>query len=217
MKISHFFNLGINPATAYILGLCFPKTKIISIEGNTNKFILGSVNHNVNQITDGELNAHFISVSNLFNAYIQPEDKGLIQYNNSPKYGRIQPKKGFSIVMEIDKPDYAERLFNMVKQVVSEPDEIKSFFVRGCFDGRSSFDTSRYYLSVDVDRDYIRQDLIDSIIHSLDRNIHTNINRREKDHPKNDQIRIKKESLKLYCDKVGFYSICRRNIVEKYI
>ncbi len=217
MKITEFFKSGINPATAYILGLCFPLLKIKTIKDKPQYFILGSVNHNLGQITDAELNSHFFDVSELFKEYLkQYMIDDLMMYNNTPIYGRIQPKEGFSVIMEIDIDNYKSQLFEMAKQLQkSEVVENKILFTRGCFDGRASFDTTAHYLSIDVDRDEERQDLIADIIQSV--GIKVNLNRRGKDYPKNDQIRIEPKSLKLYAQKIGFYSVRRRSIVSKYL
>ena len=44
---------------------------------------------------------------------------------------------------------------------------MKKAFARGCFDGRSSFDTTMHFLALDTDRIYSRQDLIKSIFEQL--------------------------------------------------
>ena len=216
MKISEFFKSGINPATAYILGLCFPLLKKKSLKDN-QYFILGSVNHNSGQITDSELNSHFFDVSELFKEYLgQYNTDDLMMYNNTPIYGRIQAKEGFSVIMEIDIDNYDSQLFGMAKQVRnSKNNENKILFIRGCFDGRASFDTTAHYLSIDVDRNIARQDLIVDIIQSV--GIKVNLNRRGDGSSKNDQIRIEPKSLERYAEVIGFYSVRRRSIVSKYL
>ena len=103
-------------------------------------------------------------------------------------------------------------LTEKVNEIKNETVEIKKEFVKGCFDGRASWDTTAHYLAIDVDREYPRQDLIIEIIESL--GIHLNINRRDKNHKKNDQIRIKPDTLPQFMSSIGLYSACRKNIVE---
>jgi hypothetical protein len=103
----------------------------------------------------------------------------------------------------------------MVMELKKAPENCRVQFVRGCFDGRSSFDTSRHYLSLDVDRDHQKQNLIVSIIGSL--GISVDLNQRDKDHPKNEQIRIVPQNLRLYMTKVGFYSVRREEIISNYL
>ena len=215
MKISEFINLGINPATAYILGLCFPLLKEKQLSGHPNYYILGAVNHNTGKITDEELNAHFFKVSELIGEYIPQGFGDILVYNNSPIYGRIQPKEGFSVIMEKDMDEYYQELYNMVEMLKNNTENNKILFARGCFDGRSSFDTSRHYLSIDVDRDHQRQELIKEILQSLA--IKINLNQREQNYDKNDQIRVEAKSIPYFYKKVGFYSLCRSNIIKKYI
>lgn len=213
MKISEFFKLGINPATSYILGLSFPLLKVKDL-GN-GYYILGSVNHNANMITDPEITMHFMEVSKLLSIHLSSKLDKILVYNHSPIYGIIQPKLGFSVVLQLDDDNYLERMRMMVMELKKAPENCRVQFVRGCFDGRSSFDTSRHYLSLDVDRDHQKQNLIVSIIGSL--GINVDLNQRDKDHPKNDQIRIVPQNLRLYMTKVGFYSVRREEIISNYL
>lgn len=214
MKISEFFNLGINPATSYVLGLSFPLLKIKEVDNGY--YILGSVNHNPNMITDQEITKHFMEVSKLLNEHLKciALDMVLV-YNNSPIYGKLQPKKGFSVVMEIDMPNYKNLMFDMAKQLIDAPEECRVYFTRGCFDGRSSFDTTRHFLSIDVDRDIPRQNLIAKIIRSI--GLDVDLNQRGQYYDKNDQIRIVPQKLRTYMTKVGFYSYRRHDIVNDYL
>lgn len=213
MKISDYFKMGINPATSYILGLSYPMLKIKQIRDDY--YILGSVNHNPNMITDQEIAIHFMEVTNLLNQYISDPLDMILVYNNSPVYGKLQSKQGFSIVMQLDIDDYKERMEAMVVDLQNASEECRIQFTRGCFDGRSSFDTTRHFLAIDVDRDHHRQDVIAAIIESL--GIELNINRREPGYDKNDQIRILPQKLSRYMQKVGFYSARRHKIISDYL
>lgn len=213
MKISEFFSLGINPATSYVLGLSFPLLKVKEMKNGY--YILGSVNHNVGMITDQEITLHFMEISKLFSEYMKSSLDMLLVYNNSPIYGKVQPKLGFSVVMQIDDKYYLDKMQKMVAELKDASELCRVHFVRGCFDGRSSFDTSRHYLSLDVDRDHRRQSLISSIIGSI--GIKVDLNQRDFDHPKNDQIRIVPQNLRLFMTKVGFYSVRRDTIISNYL
>lgn len=213
MKISDYFKMGINPATSYILGLSYPLLKIKQIRGDF--FILGSVNHNSNMITDQEIAVHFMEVSKLLSEYMNDPLDLILVYNNSPIYGKLQSKQGFSIVMQLDIDDYEGQMKEMVIKLRNASEECRIQFTRGCFDGRSSFDTTRHFLAIDVDRDHNRQDIIAAVIETL--GIGLDINRREKNHEKNDQIRIIPNRLALYMRKVGFYSVRRHNIITSYL
>lgn len=211
MKASEFIDSGINPATAYIIGLALPLYKEKRLRGED--YIIGAVNHNANMITEEEIALHFMSVNNLIDEYLQSADDCLV-YNQSPIYGTIQPKKGFSVILEKDIDIYS-KLIESVTHILDKSEEIRVAFVKGCFDGRSSFDTSRHYLSIDVDRRHNLQEIIRDVINSL--GISVNLNQREYNHPKNDQIRIEPQSLRKYIVKVGFYSERRRTIIQDYL
>ena len=213
MKISDYFKMGINPATSYILGLSYPMLKIKQIRDDY--YILGSVNHNPNMITDQEIAIHFMDVTNLLNQYISDPLDMILVYNNSPIYGKLQSKQGFSVIMQIDVDDYKEKMEAMTVELQNASEECRIQFTRGCFDGRSSFDTTRHFLAIDVDRDHHRQDIIAAVIESL--GIELNINRREPGYDKNDQIRILPKKLTRYMQKVGFYSVRRHKIISDYL
>lgn len=211
MKASEFVNSGINPATAYIIGLTLPLYKEKKLRGSY--YIIGAVNHNANMITEEEIALHFMSVNSLIEESLPNADDCLV-YNQSPIYGTIQPKKGFSVILEKDIDIYSS-MVESARKILNEPENIKVAFVKGCFDGRSSFDTSRHYLSLDVDRKLHIQEIIKDIINSL--GISVNLNQREYDHPKNDQVRIAPQSLRKYMTKVGFYSERRKTIIQDFL
>ena len=165
-------------------------------------------------VTDENLTNHYKEIRKLTNS--DSITKSVEIKDN--KVNKINKKRGFSIL--IDKTGYTDDeciniLLDKTKEIANASDDIKREFVRGCFDGRGSWDTTMRCLSVDVDRDYDKQNLIADIIESL--GITVNINRRDIDHKKNDQIRIKKESVKDYIDNVGFYSVCRKKQIENGI
>lgn len=214
MDIKQFNSIELNPATAYITGLCFPLYKTISILHKP--YIVGSVNHNSNMINSSDLAEHYNSVQKLINMNFGTGKIKLLSNQNDEQ--NISSKKGFSVLIEKNGEDDTECLKilgEISAKILASPTEIRKEFVKGCFDGRSSWDTTAHYLSLDVDRDYSRQDLIVKIIESL--GIGININRRDINHPKNDQIRIKKDSIKKFISTIGLYSKCRLSLVENGI
>ena len=213
MNISLLASLPISKSIAYVLGLMFPLVKIKSIPLLDNKsYLIGPVNHNKNMITDDQLAAHFKSVRHLL--ITDDNTKDILIKDN--QVNKIQSKRGFSILIETGEKTSAECdaiLFSLVEKIQNSSEEIKKEFVCGCFDGRSSWDTTSGYLSIDVDRNSRKHELIKNIIESL--NINVNVNAREPDYNKNDQIRIKPDSLKQFMKEIGLYSVCRTELVKK--
>ena len=159
-----------------------------------------------------EIAAHYKDVFKLFNDCMGKSAPKL-QSNKTANY-TISPKLGFTVLIEktnVTTDEALNILTAKVKEIKNASAEIKIEFVKGCFDGRSSWDTTAHYLSIDVDRNYTRQDLVIDIVESL--GIVLNINRRAQNHQKNDQIRIKPDSLDRFMRDIGLYSACRRNLV----
>lgn len=211
MNIKELQNAQMNKALAYALGLMYPLYK--EKELNAREYILGCVNHNPGKVTQDELNKHLRDVYKMFKECMgssAPE----IKTNKTVEY-TISPKAGFTVLVEktgVSETECIKILTQKVEEIKKSSSEIKKEFVKGCFDGRSSWDTTAHYLSIDVDRVYERQDLVIEIIESL--GIVINNNRRDADHKKNDQIRIKPDSLDYFMSNIGLYSACRTNIVE---
>lgn len=214
MNIYELENYEINPAIAYALGLIYPLYKEKQL--NDKKYIVGSVNHNPNMITLEEINKHFLKVYELFDKYIRTNNIE-IKTNKCTEY-TLSSKKGFSILIEntnVEEEKCIKIMTKKVEQIKDSTDDIKKQFVKGCFDGRSSWDKTGHFLSIDVDRDSQKQNLIAQIIESL--GIEINVNTRGDGHDKNDQIRIKRNSLELYMQEINFYSIRRANIINEVI
>ncbi len=212
MKVIELKNQDINKALAYVIGLIFPLYKSKKLAGK--EFLLGCVNHNSGKVTEEELAQHYSAVLNLLNS---DNMKNVIDIktNKTNEY-TISPKRGFTALLEVDglSEEQCKAILNKkVREISTSTRDIKKEFIKGCFDGRSSWDTTAHYLSLDVDRDYEKQDLIDSII--SDFNIELNMNRRDKNHKKNDQLRVKKTDISRYIREIGLYSSCRKNIVIK--
>lgn len=218
MTIEQFDKEPMSPTIAYIVGMILPLYKEKSLGATT--YIVGSVNHNpsprseilespntsLSDISEAEIGQHFKIINNLLNGL---EVRILANRND---YGSISSKKGFSILIEKGTKTSDECKLILKKrlaEISNSSGEIKCNFIKGCFDGRSSIDCNKdrkiiRYFSVDVDRDHQLQDNISEIADSI--GISLNLNRRDIEHRKNDQIRIKQEAFLLYEEKVGFFS-----------
>ena len=214
MNISELESCSINPAVAYILGLVYPLYKEKDIL--TKSFLVGAINHQPGMINDEDLAVHFKSVKDLFDKELG-DSKVQITANQTDKYS-VSSKAGFSILIEktnVSKNECLKILDKKIQELKLSDIVNRIHFVRGCFDGRSSFDTTTHYISIDVDRDEIRQNQIEEIINSV--GLDVNINRRGEGHPKNDQIRIQKNCGEKFMKTIGFYSKRRTDIANKYI
>ena len=213
MTLLELDDIKLNQGIAYVLGLIYPLYKT-GKDNNGNEFIKGCVNYN--SISEEDLAEQFKIVINFLDS--NGLNKLDLKSNKQSDFS-ISPKKGFSVLIwKKSKSDNIclEVLTTKVKEIKDSSDkEIKKAFARGCFDGRSSFDTTMHFLALDTDRVYERQDLIKSIFEDLE--IDLNLNRRELNHPKNDQIRLKPKSLARFMKEVGLYSKVRKQAVEKYI
>ena len=211
ITVKEFCSLPYSNGVAYVLGLVYPLFKVQELTAGSRcqSYLIGSVNHNPGHITHEDLKNHHLSVSEL----LRPIDSGLI-YDNSVYH--ITRKQGFSVILAIgDSTESASKVLisEKVKGLQCQGLETKKYFVRGCFDGRSSFDKTTGMLAIDVDRDITKQNIIYEIALSI--GIDLNLNQRGSGHPKNDQIRVKKSSLAKYNSKIGFYSTYRERQCKK--
>lgn len=203
MNINELKNIEMNNAVAYILGTIYPLTK--SINYNNYLYFAGQINHQSNMITDNELLEHFQEIYKLLE---QNSLTNVLILDNLEE--KISRKKGFSILLKNDNQDENE-LSLLIQNIKNSNLDIQKYFLIGCFDGRSSYDTSSKYLSVDVDRDYDKQNNIKEIL--LNFGIEPNINNRDINHPKNDQIRIPRKYLDDFINKIGLFSVRRKTIL----
>lgn len=211
MNIYELENHEMNLALAYALGLIYPLNNVKTLNGK--EYILGAVNHNPGMVEEHEITEHFRAVYRLLSEYIR-ENKIDLKTNKCSEY-TISSKEGFSVLIEkadVSDEKCLEIMTKRVKEIKESTDDIKKEFIKGCFDGRASWDKTAHLISIDVDRNYEKQDLIKEIAVSL--GIDLNINRREINHKKHDQLRIKKSSLRDFMNNINFYSTCRRNIVN---
>lgn len=213
MTISELEQITINPGIAFILGLIYPLYKT-GQSNDMETFIKGCINYNT--ITEEELANHFKLVMNfLEQSNIRNID---LKANKQPDFS-ISKKKGFSVIIWKENKSDKICMDILTKKVLeikkSDNIEVKKAFARGCFDGRSSFDTTMHFLALDTDRIYSRQDLIKSIFEQL--KIDLNLNRREINHPKNDQLRIKPKYLSKFLNEVGLFSKQRAEKIQHFL
>lgn len=213
MTISELEQIPINPGIAFILGLIYPLYKT-GQSNDMETFIKGCINYNA--ITEEELANHFKLVMNfLEQSNIRNID---LKANKQPDFS-ISKKKGFSVIIWKENKSDKICMDILTKKVLeikkSDNIEVKKAFARGCFDGRSSFDTTMHFLALDTDRIYSRQDLIKSIFEQL--KIDLNLNRREINHPKNDQLRIKPKYLSKFLNEVGLFSKQRAEKIQHFL
>lgn len=213
MTISELEQITINPGIAFILGLIYPLYKT-GQSNDMETFIKGCINYNA--ITEEELANHFKLVMNfLEQSNIRNID---LKANKQPDFS-ISKKKGFSVIIWKENKSDKICMDILTKKVLeikkSDNIEVKKAFARGCFDGRSSFDTTMHFLALDTDRIYSRQDLIKSIFEQL--KIDLNLNRREINHPKNDQLRIKPKYLSKFLNEVGLFSKQRAEKIQHFL
>lgn len=194
----------LNEQLAYIIGMCYPLYKEKNI--NNKKYLAGTCNYK--KISGNQLVQHIMSVKNFLE---QSEiTKDIILHDNKG----YSNKQGFTMLIEYDI-DYKDILNKKVEEIVISSSELKKMFIRGCFDGRASWDTSRKYLSIDVDRDTYKKNLIFNIAKSIQ--IGLNINNRKESYGKNDQIRILNKSIDNFLNNVGLFSKYREDIIKNNI
>ena len=203
-KVSEFIALPLSNSKAYLLGLIVPLLKEIPDKG-MKSYVVGQVSHNPNKIDDAQLLSHFKSIVEMCN---NDQVEFLIK-DNTFKIGSssISSKVGFSVILENDVKKVDKQLTDLLVDSINWDLEHIKMLIRGFFDGRSSVDTTYGYLSLDVDRNYEKQDEIKNIINTL--GIEVNINKRTKDHSKKDQIRIARKDKDNYITLVGFFSVVR--------
>ena len=213
MTITEFEQSSLNPGLAYVIGLIFPFYKT-GKDNKENEFVKGCVNYN--SVTEEDLAAHFKSVLSLLN---ENNLSSLQPLSNKQEEFSISPKKGFSVLL-YKKNESDDKCFDVfVKKVNviknSTDSQIQKEFMKGCFDGRGSFDTTMHFFSIDTDRDYERQNLIKEIF--AQNNIDLNLNQRAKDYSKHDQIRIKPKDLQYFLSNIGLFNVMKKRQIENFL
>lgn len=209
MTILELEETTINPGIAFILGLIYPLYKT-GRNKESSEFIKGGINYN--SISEEELANHFKLVMNFLEE--NKIDNIDIKANKQSDFS-ISTKKGFSVLIWKESLSDEACIKILTKKIfeIKESDniEVKKAFAKGCFDGRSSFDTTYHCLSIDTDQNYYRQDLIKSIFDDLE--ISLNLNRRAINYGKNDQLRIMPKFLEKYIKDINLFSNFRKNKV----
>ena len=223
MTITEFCDLKQSPAVAYVLGLIFPSCKIL--EKRNQVIVLGCVSYhsqpNKNPdkcVTVEQITMHWNRVYDFLEA--TPVLLQSIRHNNDDLFKGAHLKKGFSIYFDINEglttADVKHILSNKVQDVLSSNNrEIQKFFLRGCFDGRSSVDDKSGLLALDIDLSQNDLDLLNRIadIFGLQRSN----NARNVHESRAFQYRIKKESLSTFYNEIGFFSERRRINLDTYL
>lgn len=213
MTITELEQSSLNPGLAYVIGLIFPFYKT-GKDNKGNEFVKGCVNYN--SVTEEALAAHFRSVLALLN---ENNLSSLQLLSNKQEEFSVSPKKGFSVLIykENQKDDKClDILLKKVNEIKkSENPQIQKEFMKGCFDGRGSFDTTMHFLSIDTDRDYERQNLIKEIF--AQSNIDLNLNQRSMDYDKHDQIRIRPKDLQYFLNKIGLFNVMKKRQIENFL
>lgn len=224
MTIQELENIPMSPALAYVLGLIFPfymdKDEVTDVY-HQKKYAAGCVNHNANMVSDADLAIHFKAVSTLCKSLnIQ------VKTNSKDKYDKTDfscsSKKGFSCLIDttgMDKTHCEEIFRKRIQEIQKCEKEIKKYFVRACFDGRGSWDTTTHFFSVDIDRkasdskNRTDQFLLETICDAVIGNGAIQINQREWEHKKNDQLRLRPKFLNKFLNSVDLFSVARKKIL----
>ncbi|MGD1818345.1 MAG: hypothetical protein ACPKOI_00485 [Pleomorphochaeta sp.] len=227
-----------SPAKAYILGVLSTRITLSQLKNDKRLLISGSISHNSqatpNNYTD-KISSHFLDFNKLCIKYNFPI-KGLMVDNNKIssftqtnnfKNKRTSGKLGFSIYFLI--PEHLKGLpksqiiskiriliINMIEEI---PEEYAKYFIAAMIDAKGSKDTSRGYISLDVDSNEDIRIAIENIISKSgiinindyqwnlrDPNKHKTI--------KKDQLRFKKHIIFKILKEIPLLSILRKEIFE---
>lgn len=219
MKYNEFINWSWSNSKAYILGLLFTRIDIgIKTDSNKN-YLIGQIAHNPNMVTNNDIMGHLMNLSELL-LKDNIDINNLTIFNDNIKIvsddinkGRRSGKKGFVVGFEIDiDNENLERIKNKINtdlmELVKEiPDEHINYLLAGTIDGRSSYDTTLGFISIDINRDYAKQELIRKTISK--KNIGIQINARDKNHKKADQLRYSPDYIQNILDTIPLLSNAR--------
>lgn len=221
MTIIELADVELSEGVAYLVGLLFPllidKQEIIDTF-HKRKYIAGCVNHN--DVSNEDLAYHFKEVFNLFKrCNLNKVDIKNNAKDPAKKFDfSCSPKKGFTCLIETTgvSIEITERILReKVDAIKNSTAENRRMFTRACFDGRGSWDSTLHMFSVDIDRKERRRDqfLLQQISESVIGEKSIQLNQREWNHKKHDQMRIRKDFIRTFLNNVGLYSIARKNIL----
>lgn len=209
MNIDEFCELPWSRLKAYMLGLMYTRIDIAVVQEYDEYLLSGTVAHQPNSIDNDQILTHFLSFSELLNNN-NLGDRVILRYNNDVKFlkpnGQLRKngKSGFSVGIKtnFDRNETItyETIVNdcnlkLSEQVVNIPNELVDDFVIGTIDGRSSFDRTRYLVSIDIDRNQEKQNILNRVIASSSVDAEINSRGGRSDSSKADQLRYSKKSL----------------------
>lgn len=199
--------------SAYFLGLLMADEQIII---NGERYWIAPVRHNPKQYDDVELEQHYSIVKALGEDLNKSGLTHFISYykNRGVTFEKFNAgKNGFVTLFKQLKADYSldELIGDIQEGLRNSSGQVKRAFLVGVFDGRSSYDKTYKFISLDIENDKLVV-LLDNLFSDL--GITTNVNSlysaRKRDNPnakpRKPQIRIK------YLDflkKVGYISPIR--------
>ena len=223
MTINELAQTKMSEGLAYLIGLLYPlltdKKEIVD-KFHNRKYIGGNVNHN--EVSVEDIAAHFNSVLKLFancnltNIIIKNNKKDPAQ----KKDFSCSSKMGFTCLVEttgVGINNTESILKKKVQEIEVADIDTRKAFVRGFFDGRGSWDNTLHMFSVDVDRNPSRTRWLQKICESVIGDGSVQLNLRESNHPKNDQMRIRKNYLRRFLTSVGLFSVARKDILENHV
>ena len=214
MTLDEFIELEINPAKAFILGMIFPLYTEKTAK-NGKRYILGQVRHNAKHISEDDLLEHHKLIKRFLKEF-EIAEKIQVVANQTEEFGNLSgPLRGFTLLIEKEEKESEsssfERIFNLVKEIDNENDELKKYFVKGVFDGRSSMDTNSHLIVVDYNLEGEAAEIFSSIVSSLGFDLVPN--KRHEGEGRNAQFRIKTSGLSKFNNEIGFFSVRR----QKYL
>ena len=167
MLIKMFNNSNLSEQEAYIVGLCFPK--LFKGKYLNEEYILGRIGHHTTkvsnkEVTEDDILYHYVLIKNYLSEF----------YNKNfiIRPARvIQPKVpsiGFSLMfkMENDIEKYKEKFIKLLKKIKISEETVKKSFIKGMFDGRSSYDNGKY-MTLDVDNNLDTIEIIKDIVSNI--------------------------------------------------
>jgi len=196
---------------AYVLGLIMANERF---NVNNKVYWQASIRHNPKQVEDIDLQAHLKSIQNICSVLGIDNNFQLIEYYkqrniNIEKYSA--GKRGIiGAIQETSKGYTITDLINDIKEalLLSKP-PIRQAFLVGVFDGRSSYDKTAKFISLDCDSDEIAK-FLSEILKSLEIPYNMNLSRDRKSggKPRKSQLRIKNL---IFLERIGYISPFRFN------
>lgn len=235
MLYKDFLNMEWGKATAYIMGLIFTRIDLGHIVNSSTIYCLGQISHNSNMATRDQIISHQISLTELIekDGYTTV---GLIEQNDNIKIiksnssSRKSGKKGFCLVLKIDDStiqpykngnniEYLklkEQLHtDLMYKISTITNNVLPYFIAGTIDGRSSYDTTAGYISIDIDRNYDRQREIEKLLNMVGIKFNINTRGNRVDVSKADQLRY--DDAKYILQNIPLISDIRKNNIISHI